>query len=56
VVTATAVVGAAEALIHRALTSREGLDAVAVTEALVTMVVDGIAAKTGEADDIRGTS
>jgi AcrR family transcriptional regulator len=56
VVTATAVVGAAEALIHRALTSPEGLDAVAVTEALVTMVVDGIAAKTGEADDIRGTS
>ena len=55
-VTATAVVGAAEALIHRALTSPEGLDAVAVTEALVTMVVDGIAAKTGEADDIRGTS
>ncbi|MFO0627002.1 MAG: TetR/AcrR family transcriptional regulator [Polyangiales bacterium] len=56
VVTATAVVGAAEALIHRALTSPDGLDAGAVTEALVTMVVDGIAAKPQEADDIRGTS
>ena len=37
-------------------TISEALAAVAGTEALVPMVVDGIAAKPGEADDIRGTS
>lgn len=42
-VTAAAVVGAAEALIHRALTAPGNFDAGAVTEALVTMVIDGIA-------------
>lgn len=44
-VTATAVVGAAEALIHRALRAPRDFDPAAVTEALVTMVVDGIAAR-----------
>ena len=44
-VTAAAVVGAAEALIHRAFSGRTLGDPAAVTEALVTMVVEGIAAR-----------
>lgn len=44
-VTAAAVVGAAEALIHRAFTGRAAGDPAAVTEALVTMVVEGIGAR-----------
>lgn len=44
-VTAAAVVGAAEALIHRAFTGRTLGDPAAVTEALVTMVVEGVGAR-----------
>lgn len=41
-VTAAAVVGAAEALIHRAFTGRDLGEPARVTEALVTMVVEGL--------------
>lgn len=44
-VTAAAVVGAAEALIHRAFTGRALGDPAEVTEALVTMVVEGLGAR-----------
>lgn len=53
-VTATAVVGAAEALIHRALTSPGGMNAQEVIDAVLTMVVDGIAAKNVGERDVGG--